>query len=722
MKVKRLEKSKIFLLNIKVLILCVITSLVMYFSYSGVMNKFINEFRDTNGLSNYNFVQDLYDTSIYLYSGLLIQKEHSANPNDDFKSPGDVLINNDIEYDDLEGYKEELTNSVLWSEQYLSNSLINLEYYAIDNEGNNTRRCNAQLEGLIDSSNGEVLEDLDKFYQAYVVMEYDENGNMTIKNIKDVDEDEFYKNMNLLNNNRKRAWEQGEITSTKPITNMTFVYGIPKDLVSSDVVSMYFDYNYSRSLNILFIVFMGAVLFITLSALIMSYKKTKSLIGLKFIKEIPFEVIVFVGWVIIFILMWVGVWLVNDNFDETIKNYLLNFTNNEWVSNYIVIFINIAYWCLCFYLLFLAITLTKHIWKSGIRRYIKEKTLAYKIYKPIKKCTLKLKDIDIREKNTKKLIIIMGINAIILSIMSMFWFFGVFGIIIYSIIIFNLAKKYMDDINIKYNKLLKSTNAIADGDLSVEINDDLGILNPLKEQVEKIQKGFKKAVEKEVKSEKMKTELISNVSHDLKTPLTSIITYIDLLKDDTLSEEKKKQYLDTLDRKSQSLQYLIEDLFEISKVNSKNISLNLSDVDLVYLMKQTLLELDYKIKETNLKIKTTYNKNNIICKLDGQRTFRIFENLITNITKYSLEGSRVYIDIFENDESIKITLKNIAKEEMDFNSKDIIERFARGDKSRNAEGAGLGLAIAKSFVEVQGGTFNVVLDGDLFKVIIKFNK
>ena len=220
----------------------------------------------------------------------------------------------------------------------------------------------------------------------------------------------------------------------------------------------------------------------------------------------------------------------------------------------------------------------------------------------------------------------------------------------------------------------------------------------------------------------MKTELVSNVSHDLKTPLTSIITYVDLLKDSTLDEEKKKQYLETLDRKSQSLQNLIEDLFEISKVNSENINLNLSKVDLVYLMKQTLLELDYKIKEADLRIKTSFNKDKIIYSLDSQKIFRVFENLIINITKYSLEGSRVYIDIYESDKDIELTLKNIAKEEIKFNSKDIIERFVRGDKSRNAEGTGLGLAIAKSFIEVQGGTFNIVLDGDLFKVIIKFNK
>ena len=220
----------------------------------------------------------------------------------------------------------------------------------------------------------------------------------------------------------------------------------------------------------------------------------------------------------------------------------------------------------------------------------------------------------------------------------------------------------------------------------------------------------------------MKTELISNVSHDLKTPLTSIITYIDLLKDESITEENRRLYIDTLDRKSQRLQHLIEDLFEVSKVNSGDVHLNIVNVDIVSLMKQTLLELDDKIADSSLILKNNFSSEKIILPLDSQRTFRVFENLIINISKYAMPSSRVYIDILETDNKVTIMLKNMSATEIDFSVDDIMERFVRGDKSRNTEGSGLGLAIAKSFVELQGGKMNISVDGDLFKVTITFNK
>lgn len=220
----------------------------------------------------------------------------------------------------------------------------------------------------------------------------------------------------------------------------------------------------------------------------------------------------------------------------------------------------------------------------------------------------------------------------------------------------------------------------------------------------------------------MKTELISNVSHDLKTPLTSIITYIDLLKDENLSRGNREEYLEVLDRKSQRLKDLIEDLFEVSKATSGDINLNIIDVDIVSLMKQTLLELSDKINESDLIIKKNLPSEKVVLRLDSQRTFRVFENLIINITKYSMKGSRVYIDILEGLDNVTISFKNIAAEEIDYDVNYITDRFVRGDKSRNTEGSGLGLAIAKSFVELQGGSFEVSNDGDLFKVIIVFKK
>ena len=243
----------------------------------------------------------------------------------------------------------------------------------------------------------------------------------------------------------------------------------------------------------------------------------------------------------------------------------------------------------------------------------------------------------------------------------------------------------------------------------------------MRDELNNIQKGFKAAVEEEVKSQRMKTELISNVSHDLKTPLTSIIAYVDLLKGEE-DEEKRKAYLETLERKSQRLKHLIEDLFEVSKATTGNINLNIMDVDISYLMKQVVLELDDKINEAGLDVRLSLPEEKVILPLDGQRTYRVFENLIINVVKYALPNSRVYIDIKNGRENVEITIKNISADEITFNINEISDRFVRGDKSRNTEGSGLGLAIVKSFVELQGGKFHIEVDGDLFKAIINFKK
>jgi signal transduction histidine kinase len=167
---------------------------------------------------------------------------------------------------------------------------------------------------------------------------------------------------------------------------------------------------------------------------------------------------------------------------------------------------------------------------------------------------------------------------------------------------------------------------------------------------------------------------------------------------------------------------LIEDLFEVSKATSGNISLNIVDVDVVALMKQTLLELDDKVSNASLVVRTNYPEEKVVLPLDSQRMFRVFENLIINITKYAQEGSRVYIDVANRTDKVEIILRNMAATEINFNVDEIMERFVRGDKARNTEGSGLGLAIAKSFVELQGGSLDIVVDGDLFKVIIRFDK
>ena len=329
--------------------------------------------------------------------------------------------------------------------------------------------------------------------------------------------------------------------------------------------------------------------------------------------------------------------------------------------------------------------------------------------------------LDFQEKTNRIILKIVGINFIILALICCLWFFGIIGVLIYSILLFFFLHRYFRDIQKKYAMLLKATNQLAGGDLDTPIEGDAGVFNPVRDELKKIQAGFKEAVEKEVKSERMKTELVTNVSHDLKTPLTAIITYTDLLKQEQ-DEEKRKEYIDVLERKSLRLKMLIEDLFEISKAASKNVIMHYMKVDIVNLLKQVGLENDEKIRAANLEFRWKLPEHKIILCLDSQKTYRIFENLIVNITKYAMPHTRVYIEMTETESHVRIHMKNVSAAELDFNADEITDRFVRGDSSRNTEGSGLGLAIAKSFTELQHGELKISTEADLFKAEITFPK
>lgn len=339
----------------------------------------------------------------------------------------------------------------------------------------------------------------------------------------------------------------------------------------------------------------------------------------------------------------------------------------------------------------------------------------------VKKQYNSLIHLNFQDKTNRTIFKIVIINFAVLIVVCAFWFYGMFALIIYSIVLFIFLRKYFNDIQKKYKLLLRATNQLAEGDLDTPIEGDMGIFNPIEEELKKIQNGFKKAVEEEVKSERMKTELITNVSHDLKTPLTAIITYTDLLKNET-DEDKRKEYIEVLDRKSLRLKVLIEDLFEISKAASKNVAMNFMDVDITGLLKQVGLEYDNKIKDSNLDFRWKLPDHKIVLWLDSQKTYRIFENMIVNITKYAMPHTRVYIDMQETDREVHISMKNISATELDFNTEEITDRFVRGDSSRNTEGSGLGLAIAKSFTELQHGSLKISTEADLFKAEIIFPK
>lgn len=325
---------------------------------------------------------------------------------------------------------------------------------------------------------------------------------------------------------------------------------------------------------------------------------------------------------------------------------------------------------------------------------------------------------DLRDKGNKGILRIVILNFLLLLVVKLFSYsIGLIPLIVYSIILFFVMKKVLNGIKKKYQLLLKSTNQLAEGQLDLPIEGDVGIFRPIQDELKKIQSGFKKAVDEEVKNERMKTELVTNVSHDLRTPLTAIITYIDLLKNEK-DEEKRKEYTEVLERKSLRLKALIEDLFEMSKAASKTIQMNYMKVDLVGLIRQAELENEEKIREAHLEFRWKLPEEKVVLWLDSEKTYRIFENLIVNITKYAMPHTRVYIEMNERPDDVQIFMKNVSAGELNFNTEEITDRFVRGDSSRNTEGSGLGLAIAKSFAQLQHGNLNITTEADLFKAEI----
>ena len=286
-------------------------------------------------------------------------------------------------------------------------------------------------------------------------------------------------------------------------------------------------------------------------------------------------------------------------------------------------------------------------------------------------------------------------------------------------VIYSLKKSL--DISI-INDGLKKINS---GDLEYTLGD-IGEreVKDLVNNINKIKEGYKIALNEQVRNEKLKTELISNVSHDLKTPLTSIINYVNILNEPNITEEERKDYLMILDRNSKRLKSLIEDLFEASKLNSGKMKIEKQELDIVSLVYQGVGEYSNLYEEKNIEFKVSSNEDEIILDLDGKLMSRVFENLIVNALKYSLNNTRVYIDINSGDNEVEISFKNISNYELDFNTEDIFERFTRADKSRNSsvEGSGMGLAITKSIIELHNGSIKIEVEGDMFKIYLVIHK
>lgn len=486
--------------------------------------------------------------------------------------------------------------------------------------------------------------------------------------------------------------------------NVTLYIWMPKELKAGDVIYESFmgikkNENRFYLTCVLFIIFFVLLIF---SIRYLSKYKVKS----KFIEEIINKLKIYpieykVGVAILAWIMWNITSNIQYSYNNGYNNYIirLNLSSIVWLTIIVAIFY----------------FLVRIIIDNYNERTLFSNNITIRIWNYLSD-VMKRGSIIRTLLIMTSLYIVIGLFLFFMSAVLYIWPIGVLAGLILTIVYIVLLIK-----NLVYlDKIMVGAKAGAEGKLNYKIDEKgRGHLRELAHDINNIKEGLKKSVENEMKSENMKTELITNVSHDLKTPLTSIINYIDLLKRENIEPESARDYVSILDKKSQRLKVLIEDLFEASKAASGAMELNITKIDVGQLLKQALGENDERFIESKLEVKLNIPNEKIFINGDGKRLYRVFENLIFNIVKYSLTNTRVYIDMFKENDEVTIVMKNISAYELSFDTNEITNRFKRGDDSRSTEGSGLGLAIAKSIIELHNGSFKIEVDGDLFKSIIK---
>lgn len=345
----------------------------------------------------------------------------------------------------------------------------------------------------------------------------------------------------------------------------------------------------------------------------------------------------------------------------------------------------------------------RNLWKNSLLRVIVR--FIYKIY-------------DNRKKTTKTVLLLCGFFLVqgiavlfrngVTMLLVLLADMGVFYVVLNGLLLKEKLKKGIEEI------------ALGNMEYQIPLQGLRGENLKLAEMINGIANGFHMAVEEAMKNERLKTDLITNVSHDIKTPLTSIINYVAILTQSDIADPKIQGYLDILEAKAQRLKTLTEDVVEASKVSSGNISLEYMDVDLVEMIQQTEGEMAEKFEARNLKMIVNLPAEPAVVHVDGRRMWRVLENIFGNAAKYAMPGTRVYADLKLEEDTVDLSLKNVSEHQLNISADELTERFIRGDLSRSSEGSGLGLSIAQSLTTMQGGTFNLYLDGDLFRVNIRF--
>ena len=560
-------------------------------------------------------------------------------------------------------------------------------------------------------------------YINYIIIDK-ENGNM-FTNIRS---NNYPEEINKLKSEKTNwSYQDGNITTNIDSINQESTKYMTSSTYSTDNFEGYEVYsnidpstlNYSNSLYVqqtVYNMFKGhenlPVYLIPLSAISIiimivyliwatGHEKGKEGIQLNSIDRISYEVISFVIMFVIGMMMSFAIASVESQIPQRIL-----------MSVFLLCYL-IGYACLA-------------VWVSTTIRRLKAKQfirsfLTYKVCRWIKVTIEKIFRKVTDKENANRKITIMYWGFVVISIILACTMWSGIGFLI--LIAFWVWAYYK---LLQYNKKLQKINEalrnIYEGNPNVKLNEEEleGTLKIMAKYINDIAGGFTNAIEQSLKSERLKTELITNVSHDIKTPLTSIINYVDLLKKEDINNAQIEQYIAVLDKKSQRLKKLIEDLVEASKVSSGNVKLNMEVINLKELLNQTVGEFEDKLEKKNLKIEMNLPNENVLIKADNRYLYRVIENVFSNISKYALEGSRVYIKLEKQKEEVYLEFKNISKDKLNISAEELMQRFVRGDKSRYTEGSGLGLSIAESLTELQGGKFKIDIDGDLFKVEIKW--
>ena len=644
----------------------------------------------------------------------------------------DITIEELFVGENTEEYEDMISNILYdWQQEFEEYSLL-IDYYCYDkNTGDNAKNTARNLENAVSYGVDKAeTNELTNAYSDIFQITFDDKGAVSVDGIFSTNEkreDLVIKSLVQISKQSLHPYDTDILNRIKMPTGFSVIYAIPRS--SSDRISLW-NYSYRTHYSTIVDAYTqeGAItLYITMLAIVallvlfMTSKRMNPVLERP--KKWYLMEAAFVGVFFVIAMCEEGIIdLIHDGSSMETTSEILS-----WIScSIIALFFIYGIW-------YLSLRFIRPVFTLGIKEYICQYSFFYQIYPWAKKKYKELKEeiahIDFSDKTMKTIVKMVIINFIILALISALWVMGVFVLAVYSLGLFFFLQKYYKRIGKDYQTLLHGINRMAEGDLNTTITEDVGAFEPLKEELEKVRFGFKRAVDEEVKSQRMKTELITNVSHDLKTPLTAITTYVELLKKEDITEEERKEYVETLSQKSLRLKVLIEDLFEVSKATSNNISLNLTEVDVVNLIKQVSVEHMDKFEQRQLDLRWHLPEEKVILSLDPQKTYRIFENLFVNIQKYAMQGSRVYIQVekvkeedrqnsSDSKEHVQISIKNISAEELSVSPEELTERFVRGDSSRNTEGSGLGLAIAKSFTEAQGGKLSIAVDGDLFKVVI----